>query len=267
MKTDTIEKARFNVFNLPVQSGVCSTHGEFESINISGDTWSGCPECADDAEKKEHKERQERLKIEYEEREARDRRDEWHSKLKRCGIPERFKERTLDSFIASSDKQRDALEFANDYALNFSKTPGRCAMFVGTPGTGKTHLSVGVGLHLMREGRPVLFCTAIRALRRIKASWGKGAEETEIEAVASLVFPHLLILDEVGVQFGSEAEKILLFDVMNERYESRKSTILISNLTIPEVKEYLGERIFDRMREDGGRFLSFDWESYRGKNA
>lgn len=75
----------------------------------------------------------------------------------------------------------------------------------------------------------------------------------------------MLILDEVGVQFGSEAEKLILFDVLNERYERCKATILLSNLTATEVKDYLGERVMDRMREDGGKVVVFDWESYRGR--
>ena len=79
------------------------------------------------------------------------------------------------------------------------------------------------------------------------------------------MFPELLILDEVGVQFGSETEKLMLFDVLNERYEKRKPCVLLSNLAIDDVKAFLGERVFDRLREDGGEAVAFDWESYRGR--
>jgi DNA replication protein DnaC len=65
------------------------------------------------------------------------------------------------------------------------------------------------------------------------------------------------------VQFGSDTEKLLLFDILNERYERRRPTILMSNLPRDEVSSYLGERVFDRLREDGGEFISFTWESYR----
>lgn len=77
------------------------------------------------------------------------------------------------------------------------------------------------------------------------------------------MFPDLLILDEVGVQFGSDTEKLMLFDILNERYERRHPTILMSNLPRDEVSAYLGERVFDRLREDGGEFISFTWESHR----
>ncbi len=81
------------------------------------------------------------------------------------------------------------------------------------------------------------------------------------------LFPDLLILDEVGVQFGSDTEKLILFDVLNERYERRRPTILMTNLTLEEVADFLGDRIIDRLREDGGEFIPFDWESHRGKGG
>ena len=111
----------------------------------------------------------------------------------------------------------------------------------------------------------VLFTTVMRAIRGIKDTWAKGSETTETQAIEALVFPDLLILDEVGVQFGSETEKLMLFDVLNERYEKRKPCLLLSNLAIEDVKAFLGERVFDRLREDGGEAVAFDWESYRGR--
>ena len=112
-----------------------------------------------------------------------------------------------------------------------------------------------------------LFLTVMRAVRRVKDTWGRSSTQSESEAIASLVFPDLLILDEVGVQFGSDAERLILFDVLNERYEKRRPTLLLSNLNIDEVKAYLGERVFDRLREDGGEAIVFDWASWRGRIA
>ena len=265
MTTDVMEKTNFNLLNRPTQPAVCEHHGKFDSVNIHSDLWSGCPACADESDTKALSAARELRRKEHEEWTARKEREEWQRRLRDCGIPERFRDRTLDSFVVDSEKKKAALDFCREYAENFEANPGKCAILVGTPGTGKTHLAVGIGIELMNRKGSVLFVTAIRALRRIKDSWSKGSTITESEAVDSLVWPQLLILDEVGVQFGSDAEKILLFDVLNERYEKRKSTIIISNLTMPEVKEYLGERIFDRMREDGGKSIAFDWKSHRVK--
>ena len=75
----------------------------------------------------------------------------------------------------------------------------------------------------------------------------------------------LLVLDEIGVQFGSDAEKLIMFDIINERYEAMRPTILISNLALSGLSEFVGDRIVDRMKENGGKLMVFDWESHRGK--
>ena len=238
----------------------CDTHGEFDARCFIGSIWSKCPTCGAEAEARE--------KAEREAKERDDRRQAWQRRIGEAGIPERFQNRSLQSFIAETDAQTKALEFANAYADSFDDAlaTGRSALFIGKPGTGKTHLAVGIGLRIMhRDNRTVLFTTVMRAIRRVKDTWNRESTESETKAIAGLVFPDLLILDEVGVQFGSDTEKLILFDVLNERYEKRRPTLLLSNLPLDDVKAYLGERVFDRLREDGGEAIPFDWSSWRGR--
>lgn len=245
-------------FSVETRPEVCEKHGAFESHKFMRNHWTKCPVCS--AEQQREAERQDA------EAKAAKERERIMRRINCAGIPERFVSRTLESFIVSTPAQAKALQFAEDYVSDFAniKTTGRSAVFVGKPGTGKTHLAAGICLSVI-DKNIVAFTTTLRAIRRIKDTWSKGSTETETQAVAALVTPDLLVLDEVGVQFGSEVEKMILFDVLNERYEKRKPTLLLSNLPMDEIKTYLGERIFDRLREDGGRFVVFDWESYRGK--
>ena len=238
----------------------CEAHGEYESVNFIGRIWSKCPACSAEAAAKE--------RAEQEAREHSERKAAWERRLGESCIPPRFTDRTLNNFVATTPEQIHALAFATAYADGFNEVikTGRSALFVGNVGTGKTHLAAGIALRLMRrDNRPVLFTTVMRAVRSVKDTWSRGSTRTEAQAVAELVYPDLLILDEVGVQFGSEAEKLILFDVLNERYEKRRPTLLLSNFGVDEVRVYLGERIFDRLREDGGEAVPFDWESHRGK--
>lgn len=244
-----------------VSTRQCPTHGEYTSRHYIGRIWSKCPTCS--AEKTAE---EDRLAAEQA---AEAKRRAWQERLQHSCIPERFHDRTLKNFQADTPEQARALEFATRYADEFDAVmkTGRCAMFIGAPGTGKTHLAAGIALRLMhRDKRSVLFTTVMRAIRSIKDTWSKGSELTETQAIEALVFPDLLILDEVGVQFGSDTEKLMLFDVLNERYEKRKPCLLLSNLSIDDVKAYLGERVFDRLREDGGEAVAFDWASHRGRN-
>jgi len=239
---------------------VCDQHGNFESRNVFGRLWSPCPICAAEKDQAD--------RIAAVERKKADDLARWNGTLRWAGIPDRFMDRTLKSYRAETEGQRRALAFAEAYAEDFdvAMKTGRSAVFVGKPGTGKTHLAVGIGLRIMhRDGRTVLFSTVMRAIRRIRNTWGRNGEESETEAIAALTRPDLLILDEVGIQCGTENEKLLIFDLLNERYENRWPTLLLSNLPLDEVKQYLGERVYDRLREDGGDVVTFDWDSHRGR--
>ncbi|WP_439647115.1 hypothetical protein [Arsenophonus endosymbiont of Aleurodicus floccissimus] len=77
----------------------------------------------------------------------------------------------------------------------------------------------------------------------------------------------MLIIDEVGVQFDSDAEKLILFEVINTRDESMKPTIMISNLALNKLTGFIGERVIDQMNDGGGCTLTFTWSSYRSRMA
>lgn len=246
-----------HIDNMPTCAATCDRHGTYTSRNYLGNVWSRCPTCAGE----EARATEEREKAERAERRVR----AWREALGHSQIPERFRDRTLDSYIAKGEGQKRALAFAQEYAASFEKARGRSAIFVGTPGTGKTHLAIGIALEIMRDHRhTALFYTVMRAIRRVKETWNRNSKETESQAIGALTYPSLLILDEIGVQHGSETEKTILFDVLNERYEQRRPSILLSNLPLDEVRQYLGDRVFDRLREGGGEAVVFDWASHRG---
>lgn len=240
---------------------LCADHGAYTATGrelLGKVLWTYCPQCVADRAEKQRKmdEDQERYKFEQ--------------RVKDSEIPERFKDRTLASYQATSEGQKKALAFCEDYASSFStiRKTGRSAIFLGKPGTGKTHLAIGIGLEVLRQKQGlVMFTSASRLLRRIKDSYRKGSHESEREAYAVFTTCELLIIDEIGIQFGTEYEKNTLFDVINERYENLRPTILLSNLAMDEVKGYLGDRTFDRMRENGGQAIAFTWGSHRGAQS
>jgi DNA replication protein DnaC len=242
-----------------VKQAECDRHGPFQSLCHLGDIWLGCPACAA-AERKA-----ERLRDEQQRRAVRV--QEWEARMGRAGIPERFRDRTLQSYVVSHEGQQMALDFAQAYADDFDRVrkTGRSAIFMGNFGTGKTHLAVGIGLQVMREHKAsVLFATAGRMVRMVKDSWARNSGVTESDVVAQMVFPDLLIVDEVGVQQGTEFERNVMFEVLNDRYEQRKPSLLLTNHTVEDLSsKYLGERVVDRLREDGGAVLKFSWDSGR----
>ena len=88
----------------------------------------------------------------------------------------------------------------------------------------------------------------------------------EEEIISKLTSPYLLVVNEIGVQFGSDKERNLFTEILDDRYEALKPTILIGNVTIGDISDLLGDRVVDRFKEDG-QVLVFTWESYRGKGS
>ena len=244
----------------PTEERICPEHGAYTATNFLGEHWTACPKCLEIIQEKQEEESLQKQKEAALEREQL----KWKAKINGAAIPERFKDRTLDNYKAKTTGQKKALAFSKEYAENFDQVmkAGRSAIFVGKPGTGKTHLAIGIALEIIKQQRSPVFVTVQRLIRRVKDSW-HTKNETESEVVDVFASPDLLILDEVGVQFGSEFEKQMLFDVLNERYEKLKPSILLSNIPREQLSDYLGERVTDRLRENGGKMIGFDWDSYR----
>lgn len=74
----------------------------------------------------------------------------------------------------------------------------------------------------------------------------------------------LLVLDEIGAGFSSDAERVQLFDVIDMRYKLGRPTVVLSNLTAKDMRPILGERTFDRLRE-GATLLTCSWPSHRAE--
>jgi DNA replication protein DnaC len=96
----------------------------------------------------------------------------------------------------------------------------------------------------------------------VKETWGGRSKRAEQEVLDRFSNVDLLVIDEIGVQFETKTEENILFEIINERHESMKATILISNLDYVGFKKIIGERLNDRLFEDW-RILEFNWESYR----
>ncbi|MNY17699.1 DNA replication protein DnaC [compost metagenome] len=120
---------------------------------------------------------------------------------------------------------------------------------------------------VLGAGYTARFAVVLDAMQAVKGTYRKDSAMTEAAVIEKLTAPDLLVLDEIGNQYGTDAERIILSNVINARYNAMKPTILLSNLAKDALAKELGDRVIDRMREGGGRMVVFDWESQRGARA
>jgi len=175
-------------------------------------------------------------------------------------IAPRFKDRTFDNFKIENDGQGKAVKASRWFLQNIEQSMG--LIMIGNPGTGKNHLASAILTEAVKKhGKTALFTETLKIIRKIKESWRHDGQ-TESQVIKSFIQPDILVIDEIGVQFGSETEKMFLTEIINDRYNHKKATILIGNVQVDELSIIIGERPLDRFRE-GGKVIVFDWNSYR----
>ncbi|SFJ12796.1 ATP-binding protein [Phytopseudomonas argentinensis] len=241
------------------QPAKCPDHGDYIATVLREGQLSGCPECSRQAQAVA-----EAMERDEQQRQAVSARLE--RQLGQALIPLRFKTKTFENYRAATDGQRVALAAARRYAADFpaNAAAARCLMLLGHVGNGKTHLAAAIANVVMVEHRRnVLYTTVSRVCQQVKASYGKEAQQSEREAIEVFRTPDLLILDEVGASYGTDFERMVMFEVINARYEEMKPTLVISNLFAEALAGALGDRTVDRLREGGGVVVVFDWQSAR----
>jgi DNA replication protein DnaC len=232
----------------------CPEHGAYMSRHIIRRIWSQCPACNDaDAREREAQAAKDALE-QAERRHA--------AMIASARIPTRFVGRTFDNFQADTDPKRHALTVARDFAEGFAEhsRKGAGLIFAGKPGTGKSHLAGAILQSVLTPD--VRYTTCMDLIRTVRETWRRDSEKSEAQVLDYLERLDLLVIDEVGMQYGTEGEQTILFDVLDRRYREVKPVVLLTNQDKAGFKGFVGDRTFDRLAETA-RWVPFDWESFR----
>ena len=188
---------------------------------------------------------------------------EFTRRMASVSIGIRYQGKAWEDYRPTCHKADKALEATRSYAKEFGshRSSGTTLFLLGNPGTGKNLLAACLCRDVVEQGFTALHTTAAKLVRRIRESWRRDGDG-ENSALATFVLPDLLVIDEVGMQKGTEDEAIRLFDVITERYENVQPTVIISNLNVEDLGKYLTVRTMDRLLEKHV-LVPFTWESYR----
>lgn len=171
--------------------------------------------------------------------------------VKKCNVPSVFieaKETDMEAEMVSS------LKLSQSYFIT------------GDVGVGKTHLAVVLIRKYISYIKPTyyeqkkeyildinhsdlpVFIEVPELLLRIRASYHKNSDETEMDIVDRYTYAPLLVLDDLGTEKASEFSTLMLYLIINRRCSSELITIITSNLSLFQIQERLSNRISSRIK-------------------
>jgi DNA replication protein DnaC len=112
-------------------------------------------------------------------------------------------------------------------------------ILLGPPGVGKTHLAISLAIAAAQSGRRVYYGTLADLITSLEEASQAGHLSQRLK---TLVFPSLLVVDEIGYLPISRTGAMLFFQLMSRRYE-RASTVLTSNKSFDEWGEVFGDDV------------------------
>lgn len=193
--------------------------------------------------------------IERQERQQAER-EKWE-RYKKSGVPERYYNESLDTYKITNDMQATAAKSVTNFLHAVKCGEFKSLVMIGNAGTGKTHLACAI----IREtgGKYRTAPEIVEEMRRAKAF---SANETEGDIIDYYGRVKLLVIDEIGRGISAIDEKYMIYQLVNARYNTRKPTVLISNLMKSDFLQYIGVAAADRLVESA-EVWELNGESYR----
>jgi DNA replication protein DnaC len=181
------------------------------------------------------------------------------------GIPRRFKTKTLGNF-AMTDQREKVMQ-----AVEAVKV-GQSVFLTGIPGSGKTHIAVGL-LYLRykldvdrleeMEKEPhdaafipgqkfgeYIFLPSVELFLELKASFG-DRDSTEESVLSTYTNAQFLVIDDVGAEKVSDWSRQMFYTLIDRLYRDEKQVVVTSNLSLSQISSLMDDRISSRLVEMG----------------
>lgn len=132
------------------------------------------------------------------------------------------------------------------FANSFDRTK-KNILILGNAGTGKTYLSSCIANRAIERGKTVYYQSAYRLFDMLEQIKFGRSDSEEFKDISRYVYEvDLLIIDDLGTEFVTQFTTAALFDIINSRINSGKSTIVSSNLSFEDMRKVYSQRLTSR---------------------
>jgi DNA replication protein DnaC len=136
---------------------------------------------------------------------------------------------------------------------------GEGMWFLGSPGTGKSHLAYLISQHALAAGRSVAIYTGPRLLDEIRRTYGEEDSGSTLDLIDRLTTVELLHVEDLAVARPTDWVLEQLYNIVNGRYENERSIVFTCDLTSDEdgdrpldprrLAQHITQRNFSRLME------------------
>lgn len=227
----------------------CDRHPDQSAVLLFDASWKagelvyGCGECAGDIQTRRRTRR-----------------------IERAGIPCDVRHATLENFDTQRPNVNIEWKSPSQFleaAFKFKRGETRNVLFCGIPGIGKGHLAGALAIEAIDAGEDVAWIDCAGLFSAYHQAY--TTNETA-EVIAKYSYAYLLVLDEICLRALPADGEEILFAIIDRRHKSNRRTIMLGNKPAKEVKEWIGGRIYDRLKSGGCLFRYGEWDSMRGKS-
>ena len=156
-------------------------------------------------------------------------RDRGRRLLKSARIPKRYEHCSFDTFEIQHPSLEMALRVARDWVERWPIVE-HGLLFLGKPGTGKSHLAVGIARQLtLEKGARLLFREQRDLLKSLQGTYDAGTGLRESEVLGPVLDSDVVILDDLGAGRITAWARDVLHDIIVHRYNDKLPLIMTSN--------------------------------------